>query len=201
MADGGKRIDRGFLGETALRISRLLGVGGLISPRFDSEEKVQPVVLVGDATQIGYRGHRLRAFGYGETVPAAVGFTSKLAIKAPPGDGIIIDGWLITASGTTGLAKIGLIAPDNADPWAIGQTNSLWGERMAVDAERTPLLTAPQNSDALDYGLTYARWNLGTNAPPIPLIMPLMLLPGGRAIVSSLVTNTALTVTFWGRFL
>lgn len=196
----GRRIDQSFLGESALRLARLLGLGGLISPQFDSGEKIIPIVKVGDATQIGYRGEALRAFSYGETVPAAAGFTSKLAIKAPlTGNGIIIDGFLVSSAGANPV-KIGMLDPETADPWVIAQTNALWVERMKTAAERSGILTAPQNGDALDYGLDFMRF-FTNNTAPVLIPCPVMLLPGAKVIVGNLTVNLALTVGFWGRAL
>lgn len=48
------RITKTYLGEAATRLARLLGVDGLITPLFDSEEKLQPVILMGDTTDPGY---------------------------------------------------------------------------------------------------------------------------------------------------
>lgn len=59
-----ERVDRGFLGETALRISRLLDVAGIINPQYNTGERIQPVVVVGDGTGPGMgaqRGRRFRA--------------------------------------------------------------------------------------------------------------------------------------------
>lgn len=194
------RIDRSFLGETALRLGRLLRVGGLISPQFESEEKVQPVVLVGDATGIGYRGQSLRSWSYGEVVAAAAGFTSKLAIKAPPGDGIIIDGWIITTP-TSGLWRIGIIGANEVDPFPIVQTNIRWTERLMLNNENTGIFTIGHNTDALTYGAQIASGHALGNQVGGVLPIPVMLPAGGTAIVSCVTVNALLAVTIVGRSL
>lgn len=201
----GKRIDYSFLGETAIRLARLLRVGGLISPQFDSGEKLVPTVQVGDATGIGYRGQALRQFAYGENVPAAAANTSKLAIRAPlEGNGIIIDGWLATTgTGGTGLIRFSMLDPITMEtpPFPIGVKNCLWVERHGTPSERSGILTAAHNTDALAYGLDFAVVTIGANGAPVSWSIPVMLLPGAAVFVSHTVVNVNLAVSFWGRAL
>lgn len=200
----GKRIDQSFLGESAIRLARLLGLGGLISPQFDSGEKLTPVILVGDATGIGYRGSALRQWAYAETVPAAAGFNSKLAIKAVPNSpGIIIDGLILSSTGVL-TWRLGLLSSTGADPWVIGQTNSLPTERYETDPERVNVLTAPQNSDALTYGLAIGIGLIPGNQSQPVIPIPIMLSGtenGGKLIVQSTTANQPINVTVWGRLL
>lgn len=200
---GGQRIDRSFLGESALRLARLLGVGGLISPQFNSEETLQPVVLVGDATSLGYRGQALRAFAYGETVPAGgAGNTSKLVIKAPTnGRGLVIDR-LYLSSGTTGIWRVSQMGSEDPDPFAIAQTNARWSERLATaNGDLTGIFTTPHNTDGLSYGIDALLFILGANQPLVPIPVDFMLAPGAKLIITHTTANIAINVSFSGRAL
>lgn len=46
-------LERSFLGDAASRISRLLSLGGPLTPLFNRRERITPVVLVGDGTEPG----------------------------------------------------------------------------------------------------------------------------------------------------
>jgi len=47
-------IERSFLGEAATKLSRLLSLSGLTSPKFDLNERVLPMVILGNADLPGY---------------------------------------------------------------------------------------------------------------------------------------------------
>lgn len=207
MGATGKRIDRSFLGEAVIRLSRCFGIGGEVSPQFDAGDQITPVVIVADATTPGYRGQQLRGFAYCEKVPAVAGNLSKLAIKAfPDRSGIIIDGFSI-ACGTVPVAatewRIGIMGFAEADPWVINQTNTRFTERTGPDSngDLAPVFTMPQSGDALEFGLTIAGGVLAATTMVV-LPMPVMLAPGGKLIMQGKTTLAqTLHFGFWGRAL
>lgn len=206
MAGPGRRIDRSFLGEAVIRLSRVFGLGGEVSPQFDSGDRIQPVVLVADATQPGYRGQNLRGFAYCEKVPAVAGNLSKLAVKAFADRAVILDGFTI-ACGTVPVAatewRIGVMGFAEADPWVINQTNVRFTERTGPDAngDLAPVFTMPQSGDALEFGLTIAGGVLPATSM-IVLPIPVVLHPGGKIIMQGKTTLAqTLHFGFWGRAL
>lgn len=204
MAD--RRIDRSFLGEAVIRLSRALGISGEVSPSFDAGDRIQPVVLVADATTPGYRGQSLRGFAYGETVGAVAGNHSKMFIKARPGTGgVIIDGFTISC-GTVPVAavewRIGILGSNEPDPAVIGQTNVRFTERcFDSNGDHAPVLVLPDATDALAYGLNIAYGTLPANTT-IVLPIPVVLAPNGKLIMQGIkpVAQT-MNFGFWGRAL
>lgn len=198
MAD--KRIDQGYLGESALRLGRFLQVGGLVSPQFDSQESIRPTISIGAADGIGFRGQQQRAWSYGELVPAIPGFLSKLVFKAPPNLGIIFDGFLVSAPDLAGGWRIGMLGASDGDPFAIGQTNCRYVERLDGSGDQTGILTVAHNADAAAYGYPVATGAFAVDVTTLVPI-PMMLLPNAKLIVSHTVANAVIMCTAWGRVL
>lgn len=63
-----ERIDRGFLGEAVVRLGRLLDLAGLVTPQYNTDEKIVPVVILGDGTTPGMGSQRQRHFGVCGTI-------------------------------------------------------------------------------------------------------------------------------------
>jgi hypothetical protein len=204
-SSGGKKIDRSFLGEAALRLSRVFGFGGAVSPEFDSGEKIQPVVLVADATQPGYRGQQLRGFAFGQRVAAVAGNTSKLWVMARrDSPGVIIDGvHLATGAVPAAIAewRLSILGAADPDPVVIGQTITRWTERSRLaNGDIAPVLTLGEAVDALSFGLDIATGCVPASGS-VTLPLPLVLEPGGKLIFSSITLAVTWHFSFWGRAL
>jgi len=202
---GGKKIDRSFLGEAALRLSRVFGFGGAVSPEFDSGEKILPVVLVADASGPGYRGQQLRGFAFGNRVAAVAGNTGKLWIKAAPGTpGVIIDGFHI-ATGAVPVAvaewRLSVLGAADPDPVIIGQTVTRFTERnVTSNGDLAPVLTLGEAVDAFSFGVDIAVGCLPASSS-VTLPIPVVLAPGGKCIMSAVTVATTFHFSFWGRAL
>ena len=202
---GGKKIDRSFLGEAAIRLSRVFGFGGAVSPEFDSGEKIIPVVLVADGSGPGYRGQQLRGFSFGNRVAAVAGNTSKLWIKATPDTrGVIIDGFhFATGAVPAAIAewRLSILGSADPDPVIIGQTVTRFTERSgAANGDLAPVLTLGEAVDALSYGLDIAVGCLPASGSVV-LPIPVVLAPGGKCIMSAVTVATTFHFSFWGRAL
>lgn len=90
------RMQRGFLGEAALRLARLLELDGLVSPGFDTGESITPVVLVGDATDPGMGSLRNRRFMV--ALRAGAGVMPALRVAPDAQQGVILDHLVISSS-------------------------------------------------------------------------------------------------------
>jgi len=108
---GPGRMQRGFLGEAALRLSRLLQLDGLVTPQFDTGERITPVVLVGDATIPGMGATRGRRFMVNLRAGAGANAALRMAADAEP---IILE-QLVFASSAAEIIAMALHF-DNADP-------------------------------------------------------------------------------------
>jgi hypothetical protein len=201
----GRKIDRSFLGEAVLRLSRVFGLSGEVSPQFDAGDQITPVVVVADATGPGYRGQNLRGWAYGEKVGAVVANTSKLGIKATAPGGIIIDGFTI-GTGTVPVAPtewcIGILGSADPDPFAMVATNVRYTERLIqANGDIAPLAVGAQNADALQYGAIIAQGSLPIHATVV-LPIPVFLVSGAKVIMQGVnVTGHAMHFSAWGRVL
>jgi len=160
---------------------------------------VVPVVLVNDATRPGYRALVERAWMYAELVTSGVGIWPHFAIKAPANRSILVESVFVKV-GASNDFSIGLLGPNDADPWVINQLNIRWTERLSATTEITGILSAPQTADAVQYGIPiFTDTGEPTNAIWHPV--DVVLEPNAKLIVQGHAQTLKCTFGFKGRAL
>ena len=166
-------IDRPFLGEAAIRIARLLGVTGAVSPAFERQETIIPVVMLGDATLPGYGGQSQRRFGASHQTTAGAGIMSTVVVASQ--DVILYAVQFLTATVGTYTLTVGAGAP----PSAAATADVFFTDRLGgTGAEIAPLLTGNGDGVALTGSLIWRGNPTAINVPQNMLLAPICLAAG-----------------------
>jgi len=162
-------MQRGFLGEAALRLARLLELDGLISPAFDTGQELTPVVLVGDATEPGMGSIRNRRWMANLRGGAGVQPALRVATDAAP---VILDTLVLSSSAQEIIAI--RIHFDNAD--AATQSNTFL-DRVNGAIEPVPGLISTAQATL---GTVIGEFNVALGTP---VVIPLGFLLSARCSI------------------
>lgn len=182
----GRTYGRSFFGEATTRLARFLGLEGEIPVGL--EEKIRPVMIVGDATLPGYTSFRGRRWGAPGT---NAGGQQYLATEP-----VIVDG-MSFANTTVGAATIEVkIYGPGEWPGAAPTTPVPWIDLLPTSSEAAPVLTAAAN--ALAGGVVAYRLVLPQNGY-ISIPYQMALVQGSR--IHLLWTGGTGSSSCWGRVL
>lgn len=183
----GQRIQQSFLGEAAQRLARALGLDGLISPQFDSQERIIPVALVADGTVPGSGDHRGRRWA-GGTILAGGAQAPRQAFKAT--EDVVITA-LQFSSQTAGECTISYLGADEVEPWAIATQGPIFLDRARSAGEFAPVLSGGDAAGVAFGGRIIWRSTILINTPYVVLITPFLLTAGAKICLTAAVTATA----------
>lgn len=185
--------ERTFLGEASLRLSRLLGLPGGVSPQFPDRSSIVPVVLLGDATLPGYGGLSLRRFAGSHQTAAGVGIMSTLYVATA--DVILLGLQAVLAAVADVTLSYG--GPAQALPGAAATADTYFVDR-AQAAEPAPLLVGNLDGVAVSGQLLYRTRPTAINVPASLLLGPILLMQGAWLQVRGTTVAVAQSVDVYG---
>jgi hypothetical protein len=164
-------IDRSFLGEAAIRLARLFGISGAISPDFLRGEKILPVVTVGDGLDVGMGGNRGRRWMAGAP-SGGVGSFPWIRLDAAATQPLIVD-HVVCASDTTESAFFRLAFTAAAG----SQATQSFTERLTGAVQVVPGLFTGSGG-ALGASTVVGHFRVGNNSQPTIIPLRLYMAPG-----------------------
>ena len=189
MRDDRGDIDQGYLGEAATRLSRLLEVRGLVSPKFHTREDILPVVVLGDATLPGYGDNRLRRFACAHQTGAGAGIGSTFFRATAD----LIITRISCFKATAGASTISLIGAATTPPVVPATADVFFLDRVQ-GTEPAPALTGDGDGTALTGALIYrfgneTAANINLHAGLEPFLLPALATLQIRGAAVAVVQN------------
>lgn len=192
----GERIDRSFLGDAALRLARIFDISGLVSPSFETAEKIMPMVLLGDGTLPGMGGGRGRRFA-GAVIQAGGAGAAGIGIRAQAD--ILIEEIQVSTQTAAQEFLVHFLGVNDADPFLIATpTTSVMLDRSLNVTESGPVLTGAVTPFLIGVARTIWRNTLSANSPVSVACVPFFLQRGAGLTFQGGVAATV-DVNFYGR--
>ncbi len=190
------RSGKSYLGEIEARLRRLLNLQGAIPVELD--QRVVPVIIVGDGTQPGMTERRGRRW-----VAAFNGVANASVCVVQAVDSVIIDRVTLSTPAVTATAHFRLYfaGPEIASPVALTSgANAIMLSRARTTNETPPIETGAAVVAAV--GFEFMRAQGGTSAAMVQLFDPpamgMELQPGGKLLVLNN-TSSSGNISIFGR--
>lgn len=191
-------LERSFLGEAATRIGRLLGLGGMLTPKFNEGEGIAPILLLGDGTEPGYGDRSGRRWAIGG-VAAGAGVGAYIGIEAT--SEIIVEGVGFSTNTAAGQYTLKWNTATEASPsGATFPTFVPALDRASSVNVAAPVLFLAQGGAAPAGVTSRTLWSgLGGLNYPVTFLHRFHMMPGSRLWLEYSTVAATIYANFYGR--
>jgi len=191
------QIERSYLGEAAAKLSRLLTLSGLVSPKFDLGESITPTVLLGDGTAPGYGDRSGKRWAVGG-VAAGGGVGAYLGIEAT-GE-IVVEG-VEFGTNTSGQFTLRWNTATEASPSGAPFPSFVPALDRASNVNLSGPLTFLAQGGAAPAGVTSRILHMGlaTAGFSTKWTHPFHMMRGSRLWMEQSIPAATVYCSFWGR--